>query len=332
MTRSRRRRSRRTSAGSTRPASPAISSSARRANASRCRTAESLALVEAVLEAAAPGKKVLVGTARESTRETVGFTNRLPGRGIAAVLVRPPSYFKSKMTREALRAHYLAVAEASRLPVLVYNMPQNTGISLEPRLVIDLAAHPNIAGLKESGGSLAFLDEVVRRGPRPVPLFPRLRATSSIRDWRWAPAAPSWPWPTRRPRCRAELFRLFQAGKKDEARRLQLDLVPLNKLLVEVHGIAGLKHAQDLRGYYGGPTRLPLLPVDEKGRAEIAALLKNEALGVSRDPRPCWTPAKGGKPCTLLRQPSPCVSRAAGSGEVDCRTRDRPVAAATFRS
>ena len=127
--------------------------------------AESLELVDAVLEAASPEKKVLVGTAREWTQGTIDFTASLPARGIAAVLVRPPSYFKSKMTREALRAHYLAVADASRYPVLVYNMPQNTGISLEPRLVIDLSSHPNIAGLKESGGSLAFVAEVVREVP-----------------------------------------------------------------------------------------------------------------------------------------------------------------------
>ena len=127
--------------------------------------AESLALVDAVLEAAGPSKKVLVGTARESTRGTIEFTNSLPAHGIAAVLVRPPSYFKSKLTREALKAHYLAVAEASRLPVLIYNMPQNTGISLEPRFVVDLAPHPNIIGLKESSGSIAFLEEIVRQVP-----------------------------------------------------------------------------------------------------------------------------------------------------------------------
>lgn len=234
---------------------------------------ESLELVEAVLEAAGPDKKVLVGTARESTRQTVDFTGRLPGRGIAAVLVRPPSYFKSKMTREALRAHYLAVAGASPYPVLLYNMPQNTGISLEPRLVIDLASHPNIAGLKESGGSLAFLAEVVREvhagfhyllGSGPV-VYPGLEMGACGAILAVANAVPEM--------C-AELFRLFKAGKKDDARNLQLDLVPLNKSLVEVHGIAGLKHAQDLRGYYGGPVRLPLLPVDEKGRAEIAALLE----------------------------------------------------------
>jgi len=235
--------------------------------------AESLELVEAVLEAAAPDKKVLVGTAREWTKGTIDFTASLPARGIAAVLVRPPSYFKSKMTREALRAHFLAVADASRYPVLLYNMPANTGISLEPRLVIDLAAHPNIAGLKESGGSLAFLAEVVREVPDRFHYFlgsghvvyPGLSMGACGAILAVANAVPEM--------C-GEIFRLFQEGKRDEARKLQLDLVPLNKALVEVYGIAGLKAAQDLRGYHGGPTRLPLLPVDEKGRAEIAALIK----------------------------------------------------------
>jgi len=234
---------------------------------------ESLALVEAVLEAAAPDKKILVGTARESTRETIGFAKRLPARGIAAVLIRPPCYFKSRMTREALRTHYLAVAEASRLPVLLYNIPQNTGVTLEPRLAIDLAAHPNIIGLKESGGSLGYLAEVVREVPDKFHyflgsgsvVFPGLEMGACGAILAVANAVPE---------MSAEIFRFFKAGRMEEARRVQLDLVPFNKLLVEVHGIAGLKFAQDLRGDYGGPARLPLLPVDEKGRAEIAALLK----------------------------------------------------------
>lgn len=241
---------------------------------------ESLALVEAVLEAASPKKKVLVGTARESTKGTIDFTNSLPGPGIAAVLVRPPSYFKSKMTREALKAHYLAVADASPCPVLVYNMPQNTGISLEPRLVIDLSSHPNILGLKESSGSLAFLAEVVREIPARFHYFlgsghvvyPGLVMGACGAILAVANAAPE---------MSAEIFRLFMAGEKDEARALQLDLVPLNRLLVEMSGIAGIKYAQDLRGFYGGPTRLPLLPVEESARREIGSLLRKLGLVTS---------------------------------------------------
>jgi 4-hydroxy-2-oxoglutarate aldolase len=239
--------------------------------------AESLKLVEAVLAAAAPEKKILVGTARESTKGTIDFTNSLAGRGIAAALVRPPSYFKSKMTREALKTYYLAVADTSRLPILIYNMPQNTGISLEPRLIIDLAAHPNVIGLKESSGSLAFLAEVVREVPERFHYFlgsghvvyPGLEMGACGAILAVANAAPEM--------C-AEIFRLFTAGKKDEARELQLDLVPLNKALMEVYGISGLKHAQDLRGYYGGPTRLPLLPVDGQAKQDIASLLKKMGL------------------------------------------------------
>jgi 4-hydroxy-2-oxoglutarate aldolase len=234
--------------------------------------AESEKLVEAVLAAAAPGKKVLVGTARESTRGTIEFTNRFAGRGIAAALVRPPSYFKSKMTREALKAHYLAVAEASKVPILIYNMPHNTGISLEPQLIVDLAPHPNIAGLKESSGSLAFLGEVVRDVPANFHYFlgsghvvyPGLEMGASGAILAVANAAPE---------MSAEIYRLFKAGKKDEARKLQLDLIPLNKALVDVYGIAGLKYAQDLRGFYGGPARLPLLPIEDEGKREIESLL-----------------------------------------------------------
>ena len=239
--------------------------------------AESMTLVEAVLEAAAPEKRILVGTAREWTKGTIAFAAGLPAEGIDAILVRPPSYFKSKMTPEALRAHFLAVAEASRFPVLVYNMPANTGFSLDSRFVIDLASHPNISGLKESGGSLAMLAEIVREVPGSFRYFtgsghtilPSLAMGACGAILAVANVAPDL--------C-AGIFRAWKAGDMDEARRLQLRLVPLNKSLVADHGIAGIKLAQDLRGFHGGPTRLPLMPVGEKGRAEIAALLESAGL------------------------------------------------------
>lgn len=238
---------------------------------------ESEKLVEAVIEAAAPGKKILVGTARESTRGTIEFTNRFAGRGIAAALVRPPSYFKSKMTREALKQHFLAVADGCRLPVLIYNMPQNTGICLEPQLIVDLAPHPNVAGLKESSGSLAFLGDVIREVPADFHYFlgsghvvyPGLEMGACGAILAVANAAPE---------MSAGILRQFESGKREEARKLQLDLIPLNKALTEVYGIAGLKYAQDLRGYYGGPVRPPLLPVDDKGKRDIESRMKKLGL------------------------------------------------------
>jgi 4-hydroxy-2-oxoglutarate aldolase len=235
--------------------------------------AESLALLEAAVGAAAPGKKLLAGTARESTRLTIAFTNRAAEFGIAAALVRPPCYFKTRMTREALRAHYLALAEAAKVPILVYNIPQNTGVPLDPQLVIELAAHPNIIGLKESSGSLAFLGDV---GPH-VPgsfhyflgsghvLYPGLEMGADGAILAVANAAPEL--------C-AEIYSSFKDGRKDDAKRLQFDLIPLNKMVMESYGISGLKYALDRRGYHGGQVRLPLLPLDENGKRAIASLLK----------------------------------------------------------
>ena len=238
---------------------------------------ESVDLVEAVVESAAPGKKVLVGTARESTKGTLDFTNRVAEVGIAAALVRPPSYYKSKMTRDALKKHYLILADGSRAPIVVYNIPQNTGFSLEPQLVVELAAHHNVIGLKESSGSLGFLGEVAREVPEDFHYFvgsghviyPSLEMGASGAILAVANAAPEL--------C-AEIYRLFRAGDKNEARRLQLDLIPLNKAVSEKYGIAGLKFAQDLRGYYGGPARMPLLPPDDKGKQDIADLVKKLGL------------------------------------------------------
>jgi 4-hydroxy-2-oxoglutarate aldolase len=234
---------------------------------------EAEALVRTARRSAGLGKKVIAGTGRESTKLTVEFTNRMAGLGVDAVLVRPPSYFKSKMTRDALKAHYLAVADAAQVPVIVYNIPQNTGISLPSELVIELAPHPNVIGLKESAGNLAFLGEVIRSVPAEFSYFlgsgsvfaPALELGACGAILAVANAAPEL--------C-AKIYDLFKAGDLTEARRLQLDLIPLNKAVTETVGIPGLKHALDILGYYGGASRLPLLPPDDKARAEIAAHLK----------------------------------------------------------
>jgi len=238
---------------------------------------ESVDLVEAAVESAGTDKTVNVGTARESTKSTVDFTNRVSEAGIAAALVRPPCYYKSRMNREALKTHYLTLADKSRVPVIVYNIPQNTGLALEPGLVVELAAHPNVIGLKESSGSLGFLGEVIRECPEGFRyflgsghvLYPGLEMGASGAILAVANAAPEL--------C-VEIYDLFKAGKGDRARQLQLDLIPLNKAVMQDLGISGLKLAQDLRGYYGGTARLPLLPVDESGRRQVAGLL--EKLGL----------------------------------------------------
>jgi 4-hydroxy-2-oxoglutarate aldolase len=238
---------------------------------------EAAALVKAAREAAAPGKTIIAGTARESTRLTIEFTKRAADLGAEAALIRTPSYFKSRMTREVLKTYFLDAADASPVPVIVYNVPANTGISLEGSLILELSAHPNIAGLKESGGNIVLAGEILPRLPSDFSYLPGhgsaflsaliLGASGAILAV--ANAAPA---------VCVEIYEHFKAGKVAEAVRRQLDLVPLNKTLMETYGVPGLKYAVELQGWYGGQARRPLLPIDDKGRAEIKSRL--EALGL----------------------------------------------------
>jgi 4-hydroxy-2-oxoglutarate aldolase len=233
---------------------------------------EALGLVREARGAAAPGKLVIAGTGQESTSLTIDFTNAAAGLGADAALVRPPGYFKARMTREALKRHYLAVADAARIPVILYNIPQNTGVVIEPSLVVELSAHPNIIGIKDSSGSLSNLEEIVRRVPADFGCFvgsgclilPALVMGARGAILGVANAAPD--------HC-VRIYELFRQGKIEEAAALQLDIVPLNKAVMDTYGIPGLKYAVSLIGQKGGRARPPLLPLAETGPAEISRLM-----------------------------------------------------------
>ena len=238
---------------------------------------ESARLVRAAKKSAAKGKKVIAGTAHESTKLTVEFTNAMADLGIDAALVRPPSYYKSRMSRDALKMHYLTLADESRVPLIIYNIPQNTGISLDSRLIMELSSHPNIIGLKESAGNLSFLGEVVSKVPDGFSyllgsgnvILPGLVMGACGAILAVANAAPD---------ICLEIYQLYQKNKIEAAVKLQQDLIPLNKAIMETYGIPGLKYALEVQGYCGGPCRLPLLPIEEKGKTELRGLLKKLGL------------------------------------------------------
>ena len=241
---------------------------------------ESEKLVQSAKESAAQGKKIIVGTARESTKATLEFTNRMAELGIDAALVRTPSYFKSLIDKKTLMTHYLTIAEKSKVPVLIYNIPRNTGISVESDLMIELSKHHNIVGIKDSSGNLSSLGEAI---PHISPQFNILLGAGGLflqglllgaqgGILALAAVAPD--------HC-IKLYNLFLEKKLEEAHKLQLELIPLNKALIQVYGIPGIKYALDLIGFSGGSPRLPLLPLDQKGKKNIRFLL-NE-LGLLKD-------------------------------------------------
>jgi 4-hydroxy-2-oxoglutarate aldolase len=231
-------------------------------------------LVEAAKEAAAPGRKLIVGAARESTAATTAFTKRVASYGIDAALIRTPSYFKSLMTTEALKKHYFSTADSVPVPVIPYHIPQNTGLSIEPQLVIALSEHPNIAGMKDSSGNLPFLGEVI---PHVRSNFSYLLGAGSVfflglvlgasgGILRLADVAPA--------QC-AALYRQYVENRWKEASELQRDLIPLNKAIIQTYGVPGAKYALDLTGFHGGLPRLPILPLDEAGKKAIQTIVKN---------------------------------------------------------
>ena len=238
---------------------------------------ESEKLVEAVKETAAAGRKIIVGTARESTKITLEFTNRMAAFGIDAALIRTPSYFTPSMTHDALKKHYLSLADKAKVPVMIYNIPQYTGVSVDIPLMVALSRHPNIVGLKDSSGNLIFASELI---PQVDPSFAILLGAGSIflsglimgasgGILRLASVAPE--------EC-AELYKLYQEGRIEDAKKLQINLIPVNKAIVKTLGIAGLKYALDLLGYYGGEPRSPLLPLDESEKEEMKGILKKSRL------------------------------------------------------
>lgn len=225
----------------------------------------------AAVRAVVPASKLLIaGTGRESTRATIDACRRAAAIGADVVLVRPPSYYKSQMTTDALAGHFRSVAEASPVPVMLYNLPA-TGVTLTLPVVSTLAAHPNIVGLKETSPELERLGQFaeigegfrVLTGWAPV-LLPALALGAAGGILAVANVLPE------------QTVRLFDhtiAGRQAEALALQRALTPIARLVSSVYGVAGLKSALDLAGFHGGPVRAPLLSVSDREREDIARAL-----------------------------------------------------------
>jgi 4-hydroxy-2-oxoglutarate aldolase len=232
---------------------------------------EKLALVRAA-RARAGGRTVLVGTGLDSTRATIALTRRVADLGADGVLVLTPHYYKPQMTAEVLRRHFLAVAEASPVPVYLYSMTLFTGVPWPPGLAADLASHPRIAGIKESSSDLGLLGRIltsvparfeVACGSAPV-LYPALCLGACAGVLAVANCAPG---------LASAVYRAFEVGDHERARKLQAALTPLAVAVTATYGIAGLKAAVDAAGWRGGHVRAPLLPLAAPARDEIRALL-----------------------------------------------------------
>jgi dihydrodipicolinate synthase/N-acetylneuraminate lyase len=284
-------------------------------------------------EATAPNKVLIAGTGIESAVETLRLTEYAAELGYDVALVRTPHFYKKVMHPTNMLAFYRTVADRSPLPVMIYNVPGFTGYDIPAEVVIELAEHPNIIGMKESGGDVEKLRRMadktrhVKRAAKVTETFdavtPRMLKASSGGNGQggelvqvsalggvksssaavtvvsgvktrekevgfqivvglaqklepslqagavggilaFADAAPT------------ACYEIYAAWKEGDAElaRLKQDRITQATLRVSGElGIPGLKYAMDLNGYYGGPARLPLLPLTADLKSEVERLL-----------------------------------------------------------
>ena len=235
--------------------------------------AESDTALAAAREQVPSDRLCIAGTGRESTAATISAAVRAAGLGADAVLVRTPSYFKRLLTREAFVAHYTAVADASPVPVVLYNFTALTGVTLGVDVVARLAEHPNIIGMKESGSDLTYVSALIDTTPADfailagsAPVFcPALLMGAAGGVLAVASVVPD---------VCTDLYDAVRAGRLDEARALQRRLTPIARLVTSAHGVPGLKAAVSLLGFTVGDPRPPLRPSGQDTVSEIRAALE----------------------------------------------------------
>ncbi|HXE83591.1 MAG TPA: dihydrodipicolinate synthase family protein [Gemmatimonadales bacterium] len=231
-------------------------------------------VVAAASEAVQHQAWLIAGTGGESTRQTIELSLAAAAEGADAVLVRAPSYFSAQTTPATLATHFRAVADASSVPVIIYNIPKYTRISLDPALLQQLAGHERIIGVKDSSGDLKNLTAY----------------RSAVPEWSVLAGSASLLYAGLELGCQGgvigvscyapglcvQLMREFAKGDRTAAARLQEQITPLDKEIVGKLGPAGVKGAMDAVGLYGGPTRAPLAPLSTADRERVAALVRGD--------------------------------------------------------
>lgn len=235
-------------------------------------------VLAAAREAIPRDRRFIAGTGANSTLHTIRQTRRAAELGADAAIVITPHYFTKAFSNQAAQVrHYLAVADASPIPVLIYNFPVNTGINLEPETVARIAQHPNVRGIKDSSGNIPQCAQIIDQTPKTFhvlvgsasALLPGLAigaaggilalANISAREW-------------------CDVYALARAGRWDEAREIAARMMAADRGIPGRYGIGGLKAALDLQGFYGGPCRAPLGTPDGDAIEDIKEVLATAGL------------------------------------------------------
>ena len=239
--------------------------------------AEKLTYFEAVRKYIPANKLFVAGCGCESAHSTIALVKKVAALGADVALLVNPCYYKSKMDNAGLTDYYTRVADASPIPLSIYNIPANTMVDMSADLIIRLSEHPNIAGVKDSGGNLAKLGQIIkaaRPGFQVLAgsagfLYPALCLGAIGGVLALANIAP---------KLCCDLLDFVKRGKHEEAKALQLRLIAANTFVTSQFGVPGLKAAMDMIGMYGGNPRSPMLPLPEEQKADLRKILQDASI------------------------------------------------------
>lgn len=236
---------------------------------------EKFLMWELVAKHAAADKLLIAGTGMEGVRETVCLTNRAAEMGYKAAMVRTPHYYKNLVNNAGAQMLYFrSVADQSKIPLIIYNWPQATGVDIPVDAVVALSEHPNIIAIKESSGNLEKVMQMIREvkhgfqvmvGSAPT-LWPSFLMGACGAILAYANAAPY------------SVIAIWEAYRtREDAAGLdwQNRIGRASALVTTKYGVPGLKYAMDLNGYYGGPPRLPLCVPTPEAKREIDAAFQD---------------------------------------------------------
>jgi 4-hydroxy-2-oxoglutarate aldolase len=242
---------------------------------------ERLALLAAARDLVPDDRLVVAGTGAESTRATIRRCEMSADAGADCVLVQPPAFFKGAMTDPVLLEHYGAVATASPVPVIVYQVPlRMSTLEFSTKLVADLAKIENVVGIKDSRGSLELVGELVDRTPDSFQVLVgsgavlygglELGAVGGILGVANLAAG-----------LAAEIHAAHRAGDSATAGRIQEVVAPVHDEIVAALGVPGLKVGLDQLGLRGGDPRPPLRPLADEKRGAVTDALGRAGLGAA---------------------------------------------------
>ena len=238
---------------------------------------EYLQVIEATRATAPETMTFIVGAGQQSTRGTIAEIGRAAKAGAQAVLVITPHYYRPAITQQTLIEHYTAVADGVSVPVILYSMPDLTGVKIEPETAAHLSEHENIIGLKDSSNDVAKMRETVELAQEGFAVtvgngtvFREALHAGAIGGILAVGCVV--------PELCLEIYRAVKAGENDRATSLQDNLTPLARAVTRTFGIGGLKVAMEMAGYIGGGVRAPLQPASEEARWEIEGLMRAASL------------------------------------------------------